>query len=93
MENGDFIYNVKDHFGKCDSMKKQISGEVFIIFNCQLAAEKMILMQKVLHKFLIKTETWTFYVKTIYLLMPVYVVHFLVNIKLKRELLYAFLLL
>lgn len=30
-----------------------------------LTAEQMIPVQKVLHKFLIKTETWTFYVKAV----------------------------
>lgn len=45
----------------------------------------MILTQKVLHKLLIKTETWTFYGKAISLPVPVSAVCFPVNIQFEKR--------
>lgn len=90
LEDGDFMHIA--NFGKYDYVKASFWGSLFYLSG-SLTAEQMILMQKVLHKFLIKTETQSFYVKAIELPRPVSGVCFPVNITFERKTLYVFLLL
>lgn len=45
--------------------RSEFLGRSVLNLTGSLTAEQIILMQKVLHKFPIKTETWTFYMKAI----------------------------